>query len=247
MSDIVFLPSSVLSASGFRVSFREKRFSAMGSPENCTVDKLYANVWMDSSILRSEKIFSNFTVSDLQLFARAVILRVVVGQSSKRVNGVKQLMLIAGIVMVGLFDLAFTTFINHEELVRMPSQPPIEVANNELSASIPLPLDSDPDGPVVLTDASVSPTRYAKVFRSAKLTRNATVGTVARRSPISHRMDLTSLNASLSNCRTITYPFIGDEYVVQLTDDTGCLSSASLRSRRDHFIAKAFAPRQKRW
>jgi hypothetical protein len=195
---------------------------------------------MDSSIRSCRKNFSDFLICALQLFGSAVILRVVVGQSSKRVNGVKRSMLVAGIVFVGLFDLAFTTFINHEELVRLPEQPPIEVADTVRSAAVTVPLDIDPVDIEVLPQP---PTRYTATSRPAKFRRTF----IERKGLNDDHANLAGMNASLSTCRTVSYPFVGDGYIVQVTDDVGCLTSASLRSKRDHLIAKTFAPRQRRW
>jgi hypothetical protein len=243
LSDIVFLPSSVLSASGFRVSFQWKRFSAIGSPENCTVVKLYANVSIETNFRRAEKNSQNCQFG-LQLFDRAVILRVVVGHPLKRSNRAKQWMLISGIVAVGLLDLAYTTSINRGDLAKVSAKPPlISVIPN----SVALPETSKPDQGETPETPSEPLIRSAVVPRASRPSRIAANYSSSRKNVRLPRTSVARFIEPPVSCTTVTYPFVGDEYVVKVTDDMGCLTSASAKYKGDHLIAKALLPHRPRW
>ena len=161
-----------------------------------------------------------------------------VEQSIRRANGFKQWALIAGIIVIGLLDLAFTTFINLQDQVISPV-PQVAIASfNESSPSLPEPQDVTEDQSKITLSSSQQQTRLASTHYFVRARRTTVKDQSVRKVAEIDHASFADLKEPAAECRTVTYPFVGDYYVVRVTDDTNCLTSASLRSRQDRLVAK---------
>jgi hypothetical protein len=169
-----------------------------------------------------------------------------VGQLTNGLNTVKRIAVLSAIVAVGLLDLAVTTYISHEEIFDTPqnvvsrtgsfvaapavgSQPALaEVnTNDESLASVPVNIGR--------TEPSVRATGFPRIDRRRRFRNNVAAAVI----PV-------KLSQPAAECRAVSYPFVGDEYVVQVTDETACLTLTAARYRRDRLIAQV-VPRRNRW
>ena len=137
---------------------------------------------------------------------------------------------------VGLLDLSVTTYLNIEDLSAMRVVLPVDERSIDQLA-FPSDLFVEP-GQIATAPADRSVRRTKSTYsydsrqspdhhsqRNAMALKRPFAGVTARRT---------------ANCRTVTYPFIGEYYVVQVTDETGCLTRGSLRSSKIRLLAKNF-------
>jgi len=176
-------------------------------------------------------------LSTFQPFRRPSILTNVVDHFTNRLNSYRQFWLIIGIITVGLLDLGLTTFIGLEDLSAMPFVLPInERAHSPAALSPDLFIDQDALSPS-LPDATVasagSVNRVRKDSRNQADRRGQKTGVIPKSS-------VALLSSVPVNCRTVKYPFVGENIVVRVTDEVGCLSSQSLPYTKDQSIAKVF-------
>lgn len=170
------------------------------------------------------------------------ILIIVVDHLTTRFNTIGRWWLIVGIVAIGLADVAMTSFINHKDDLAF-SFNQLETAARivDLAAISPSRLPEDPDKfDEIISDLPASSnirrhTVYARStkakFRIERPTHALSASTVAKISVA-------------SDCRTVTYPFAGEHYVVQVTDDMGCMMSTTARYGRDRLLAKVITNRR---
>lgn len=157
---------------------------------------------------------------------------------TSRLNTLGRWWLIVGIVAIGLADVAVTSFINHKDDLAF-SFNELETAARivDLAAASPSRLPEDPDESDEIISAVDLPAssnirrhgfdaRFTKAkFRIERPTHASSASAVAKISVA-------------SDCRTVTYPFAGEHYVVQVTDDMGCMMSTTARYGRDRLLAK---------
>ena len=140
-------------------------------------------------------------------------------------------------MFVGLLDLSVTTYLNIEDLSAMRVVLPVDERSIDQLA-FPSDLFVEP-GQIATAPAD----------RSVRRTKS-TYSYDSRQSP-DHRSQRNAMavlkrpsagftGRRTANCRTVTYPFIGEYYVVQVTDETGCLIGGSLRSSKIRLLAKNF-------
>jgi hypothetical protein len=208
----------------------------MGSPENCTVSKLYDKRTRLNTQDDTRKYFFEFYRSGFQPFLCASILTDMVDHSTSRFNTSRQWGLIIAIVAVGLLDVAVNSYLSNEEIVSLrPTLPSTIHAIDQPDVSqtplAPLPDQIETFAPPTTSGNTVR--RYAaavKIDRRARMNKTA-VPMVA------------NLREPAANCQTVTYPFVGEYFVVRVTDGTGCFNSVTASYRADRLVAKSFAPR----
>jgi hypothetical protein len=202
------------------------------SPENCTVTKLYANRAALTSKERGEKYFSKNLWPCLQLICEVGILTFVVIQRLNKLNAVKRAMFVSAIVAVGLLDLGFTTYLSHEDLFDSP-QNIVGKANalgapSAIQSQITLPEVDTAGTELDVANSGVRATWLGRTIRQFREFRpRATVAAL----PVKFVQPATP-------CRTVSYPFVGDQYVVQVTDETACMNMTAAKFRREHLIAQ---------
>jgi len=131
-------------------------------------------------------------------------------------------------MFVGLLDLSVTTYLNIEDLSAMRVVLPVDERSIDQLA-FPSDLFIEP-GQIITAPAARSvrelkSTGHRSQRNTVAVLKRPFAGVTARRT---------------ANCRTVTYPFIGEYYVVQVTDETGCLIGGSLRSSKIRLLAKNF-------
>jgi hypothetical protein len=149
------------------------------------------------------------------------------------------------IVAVGILDVAVTTYISHEEMFdtsqNVISRTGQLVAPPIVENQLLLPdLDADSNLVAVRRNNVVVVARDIKAILPRRVDRRLRPQNI-----IAAVVPLKSAQP-VGGCQAVSYPFIGDEYVVEVTDNTSCLTQVASRYRRDHFIAQ-FVPRRYRW
>ena len=176
-------------------------------------------------------------LSTFQPFQQPSILTDVVDHFTNKLNSYRQFWLIIGIITVGLLDLGLTKFIGLEDLSAMPFVLPIsERAQGPAVLAPNLFIDQDAVSPSLpdVTMASARPVnRVRKDSRNQADRRGQKTGVIPKSS-------VALLSSVPVNCRTVKYPFVGENIVVRVTDEVGCLSSQSLPYTKDQSIAKVF-------
>jgi len=154
----------------------------------------------------------------------------VVDQSTNTINRVKRLFLITGILIVGLLDVAITTYVNDSDFQQPNAISIGNVSHSETSE--PLNQRAEINGPEVNEAPSLasqlpvrstekSLTSYQGISLRSSNHSGSLVIVVRRGSPYRRSVAL------VPGCRTVSYPFISDNYYVRFTDDMGCLSAVT--------------------
>jgi hypothetical protein len=129
-----------------------------------------------------------------------------------------------GIVTIGLLDLAFSTYLRHQELMKQLTNLSVEVQSTEPDSLATISL-STPDNPDTSTAMEVSSPNSGAASRPdkpfhflANRHSSAQLGTYPRTA-------FAKWNLPIASCRTVSYSLINDSYVVRVTDDLGCLTT----------------------
>jgi hypothetical protein len=179
------------------------------------------------------------------------ILTFVVDHSSKRINKFQRWLLVAGIIAIGVLDVAFTSYLNG-----LDADPVAKTAvrTNAPPASLPVasnpfeqPAAQDELTTTAETSDSSSPAdeisnRYFKAsLRTGQNRKFNHINSAASRRQLALSV------AQPFDCRVVSYPFIGTGVYVQVTDSTGCPTMSRSRNRRGNLLAKASPSSTKRW
>jgi hypothetical protein len=154
--------------------------------------------------------------------------------------------LLLGIVAIGVLDLGFTTYVSHEDLFNS-SPSLISKAKRLVSSPIEPPQATLPE----LDQDSMSVAAMPKETHIAERQfRSAPIGQIDRkaqpRKSITAAVVHVNINQPAPACRVVSYPFIGDQYVVQVTDDTGCLTQIASKYRPNILLAQVMTRRSQR-
>ena len=156
---------------------------------------------------------------------------------TNRLNNARQLMLIFGIVAVGLSNLVITSYINHKDDLST-SLAALQTAAHMIDradvASSTLPLFSDRDSMATPAEPIVDKRKRRKMAFHPAVTNYRLTRPIVASLPTS----IAHISVPAVDCTTTTFPFVGENYVVRVTDPTGCMSLSSMRYRKDRLLAK---------
>lgn len=169
-----------------------------------------------------------------------------VDHSTKQVNRFKRGVLISAIVVIGLLDLAFTTYLTRDELAGQDVKGRQVFAVPDIATILPLGNVESKDD-IMTNDEATYSSDGQRRLRPVRYFVRASANNFRRpqNAPPDHQRS-TGFDESTLSCRTVTYPFVNDTYYVRVTDDTGCLTARRPKFNHDQLVASLIPPRNSR-
>jgi hypothetical protein len=170
-----------------------------------------------------------------------------VWHSLRRINTVKRAVLLSGIAVVAVTDVALTSYLTRSDVPQRSITLATADLESERSPGLTQPAPPDltsdenpiPEDRTAITSTDSGTKRFLRIA--------ADVPDKRIRKTLSYRSQTATYSRPEFDCRTVTYPFIGTSYYVRVTDDVGCLPNNISRSKSDSLIARSLPAGGKFW